>query len=977
MKKRIYFILYLFLVLCGVNNLYGQQADHIISGKVSDENGYPVPGVTVMVLGTTKGSATDINGEFKLSISNSDEVLTVSYIGYKTQQIQIGTATHFDISLEVDTEQLEEVVVIGYGTVQKDDATGALEVIDSKQFNKGAINSPAQLITGKVAGVAVTSNSGAPGNSSTIRIRGGASLSASNDPLIVIDNVPLDNTAVGGAPNILSTLNPNDIETFTVLKDASATAIYGSRASNGVILITTKRGAKGFKVDYSFTGSVYTTPNRLDVYSGDEYRALVQERYPESPEVTGLLGDANTDWQDEIYQVAFGQDHNITVSGGKNKTNYRASLGYNNTDGVLKTYNFERMTLSVGLDQKLFNDRLVLQVNAKGMLNNNNFADQGAIGNAVSYDPTQPVVNGNTRWRGYTTWTKGGIDGEAINLATANPVAQLALTNNTSEVKRMISNFKADYKILENLNASINVGHDYTLSEGQNNVLDSTQWISTPVVNGGRYNPYKVERENKLLDFYLNYNKEFNNLKLDAMLGYSWAHFYRGSSSQVLDYKQEVENQPVVNASENYLVSFFGRVNANLYDRYLLTFSLRKDGTSRFSEDNKWGTFPAAAFAWHIANEQFLTNSDVVSDLKLRLGYGETGQQDIGNDYPHLATYTRSDNASRYPFGPNYINTLRPNGYDANIKWESSTTYNAGVDFGLFENRLTGSVDVYYKETYNLLGQVDPPAGTNFTSKLLTNVSSMNNKGVEVNLNWIAITNEDWNWKLNANMTYNKNEITKLNLTDDDDYSVYVGNIGSTTDGTIQVHKVGYPAYSFLAYQQVYNADGSPVQGAYVDRNNDGIINDNDKYVFQKPVPDVTLGFNTWLTYKNFELSVNTRASLNNYVYNNIQALNNLTSLYDSKEFLRNMPKTDFELNSRFSDHFIEDASFFRIDNINLAYNLGEVFQGLAKLQVSGGINNVLVITNYSGLDPEISGGLDNSFYPRTRSYLLGLRASF
>ncbi|MGL1886364.1 MAG: TonB-dependent receptor [Reichenbachiella sp.] len=966
-------------------NIYGQQVENIreIKGSVTgDDLNSPLPGATVLLGGSKIGAVTDYEGNFTLKISGDDPVLKVSFIGYKTQEVKVGNRAVINVNLELDAAALEEVVVIGYGSVKKSDATGSLALVSSDKFNKGAVNSPAELIVGKVAGVTVTPISGAPGNSSTIRIRGGASLSASNDPLIVIDNVPIDNAPTGGAPNILSTLNPNDIASFTVLKDASATAIYGSRASNGVILITTKRGAKGFKVDYSFTGSFYTVPKKLDVYTGDEFRTLINEQYSEQSNITALLGDDNTDWQDEIYQNSFGQDHNISVSGASDHLKYRVSLGYNNTDGVLKTYNFERTTLAVGLDPSFFGGKLKGQINLKGMLNKNNFAEQGAIGNAISYDPTQSVFNDNTRYRGYNTWTleNSGINGDAINLAPANPVAQLALTDNTSQVLRSIGNMKWDYQLIDGLTASINLGYDYMDSDGHNNALDSTQWTNNPTVNGGRYNTYVETRQNELLDAYLSYNKGLESIdsKIDVMGGYSWAHFKKGSESQTYNYAKTDSLSPQDNPTEYYLLSYFGRLNYTLKDRYLLTLSLRSDGTSRFSSDNRWGMFPAAAFAWHASKESFLTNSEVVSDLKLRLGYGQTGQQDVNSgDYPYLATYTVSDNASRYALGANYYNTLRPDGYDANIQWETTKTFNAGIDFGFVKNRLTGSLDVYHKETEDMISTVDVPVGTNFTASLLTNVGSMVNKGVEFNLDWIAIETDDLQWTLNANVFYNQNEITKLNLTDDPDYSVLVGNIGNTTDGTIQVHRVGSPANSFLVYEQVYNTDGTPVYGAYVDRNDDGIINDEDLYVHHNPSPEFSFGFNSWLSYKKFDLSINARANVNNYVYNNVQSRNNYNSLHDSMGFLRNMAKSDFPIDSRHSDHFIENASFFRIDNINLAYNFDEVFNGLGNIQVSVGVQNAFVWTSYSGLDPEISGGLDNNFYPRTRTFIAGLRASF
>ncbi|SMD37957.1 iron complex outermembrane recepter protein [Reichenbachiella faecimaris] len=991
--RKIYLLIYLLSAMWYAFSPHEALAQQVeepteISGKISDsETGESLPGATVLVKGGTEGTVADIDGQFKLNVSDPNATLVISFVGYLSQETVLNGRSTVDIAMTMDIEALDEVVVVGYGTVRKSDATGSVASINSNDFNRGAVNSPQELILGKTAGVTVTSNSGAPGNTSTIRIRGGSSMSASNDPLIVIDGVPIDNTPTGGSPNVLSSINPNDIETFSILKDASATAIYGSRAANGVIIITTKRGQSGLNFDYNFTGTLYTTPKKVEVYSGDEFRALVNDQYAGEPTVLDLLGTENTDWQEEIYQDAFGQDHNFGVSGGIKNLNYRVSLGYNNTDGILKTYNFERTTLAVALDPTLLNGRLKVQINAKGMLNNNNFAEQNAIGNAIAYDPTKPVYDGNIRWRGYTTWTVGGIDGTSINLAPANPVAQLALTDNTSTVKRSIGNMKFDFEVLKGLRANLNLGYDYQKSEGHNNVLDSTQWVYVPTVAGGRINPYEDSRENQLLDFYVNYEKDLPSVdsKFDVMAGYSWSHFHRSNSDSLLNAYRTESTEAKSFESEYYLVSFFGRANYNLKNKYILTATLRNDGTSRFSPDTRWGWFPAVAFAWHAANEDFLNTSAVVSDLKVRLGFGITGQQDLntGNDYPYMTTYTVSDNASRYPFGSTYYNTYRPDGYDANIKWETTTTYNAGIDFGLIDNRVTGSVDVYFKKTDDLLNTVDVPVGTNFSARVLTNVGSMENKGIELNLNWLVIDSDDWKWKLNYNVYYNHNELTKLNLNDDPDYIVQTGAVGGTTSGTIQVQKLGNAVNSFYVYEQVYDTNGNPIEDAYVDRNDDGIINSSDLYVYHNPAAQIAMGINSWLSYKNFDFSITGRAHLNNYVYNNVASSSTYMGLYNSMEYLSNMSTqaddTKFVngVNTRFSDHYIENASFFRIDNINLAYNFDDAFNGLMNLRLSAGVQNALVITDYKGLDPEISGGLDNNFFPRTRSFIVGLRAQF
>ena len=959
-----------------------------VSGRVislSQETG--LPGVNVLVKSNNTGTVTDIDGNYSLSVPNENDTLVFSSIGYNTEEVPVNGKATLDIALVEDIQSLQEVVVVGYGEVKKSDITGAVAVVDTEEFNKGAINSAQELITGKTAGVAVTSISGAPGNTSTIRIRGGASITASNDPLIVIDGVPIDNTSIGGSPNILSTLNPNDIATFTVLKDASSTAIYGARASNGVILITTKRGSQQLKVSYNATGSLYTIPRTTDVYRSDEYRALMNELYPNDEAVLSLLGEANTDWQDEIYQTAFGMDHSLSLSGTAATMPYRVSLGYNNTDGILNTYNFERTTLAVNLDPTFLDNHLQVNVNLKGMNNTNNFAEQGAIANAVFYDPTQPVDNGNSRWRGYTTWTTGGPDGDAINLATPNPVAQLDLTDNTSRVLRSIGNLQLDYRFhfLPALRANLNLGYDYSRSQGHNNARDSTQWVYIPTPAGGRISEYEINNENQLLDFYFNYTKDLPtaNSKLDVTAGYSWSHFKRTGEDSLMNQQMEevVRNNY---AYEYYLVSFFGRLNYSLKQKYLLTLSLRNDATSRFSPEQRWGWFPAAALAWDIHEESFLRNSPV-STLKLRLGYGITGQQDLndGNNYPYLAKFTISNESARYRFGDTYYNTLRPDGYDENIRWESTQTSNVGIDYGFFKDRLSGSLDVYYRQTDDLLNTVDVPVGTNFSARVLTNVGSMVNKGVELNVTAALVVRDDWQWELGYNVSYNHNRITKLNLNDDPNYLVPTGGIAGTTSGTIQVQKVNDPVNSFYVYQQVYDADGQPLESVYVDRDYNGVINSSDLYVYRKPNADVLMGINSRMNYKNWDFSVNGRASLGNYVYNNVAANSTYQGLYSSMGFVRNATtqadKTQFTnaLNTNLSDYYIEDASFFRLDNINLGYRFDGLLGERGNFRLSGGVQNVFVLTRYSGLDPEISGGLDNNFFPRSRVFLLGLNLEF
>jgi TonB-linked SusC/RagA family outer membrane protein len=995
--KKIYFLRCSFLLLLMCLSTWVMAQTGTLSGRITDETNQSLPGATVLLKGTSLSAAADANGYFKLnSVPAGSHVLVISFIGYQPmeQTVIVNGATTVNLQLKSSSVQLNQVAVIGYGTVRKSDATGSVDVVTSKDFNRGANNSIQDAIAGKLPGVTITSNSGAPGNTSTIKIRGTTSINASSDPLIVIDNVPLSNVPIGGTANLLSLINPNDVENITVLKDASATAIYGSRGSSGVILITTKRGSKQFTVGYSATGSLSVLPKLVPVYSADEFRALVNKQYAGQTAVTSLLGKANTNWQNQIYQKAVGQDHNLSFSGSAKNMPYRVSVGYNNSDGVLKTYNFSRTTASIGLDPSLFKNTLNIHINLKGLYNTNNFADQTAIANAVNYDPTQSVYNGNTRWRGYTTWTTNGntdINGSPVTLAPANPLARLNLTDNTSTARRSIGNVQFDYKIpyVDGLRANLNLGYDYALAFGHNNVRDSTQWIYIPVASGGQKSVYNTVNRNQLAEFYLNYKKDLKSIEsvIEVTGGYSRSHFYTEGNSVLSDYKQTSFGSPAPYRTEYNLASFFGRMNYSFKNRYLLTFTVRDDGTSKFAPQNRWGLFPAGAFAWKIKDEDFLKDNKTFSDLKLRLGYGTTGQQDLNNNnnYPYQARFTQSDNASRYQFGNDFYNTLRPEGYNANIKWESTTTSNIGLDFGFLNNRLTASIDAYYKKTSNLLDIVNEPALTNFAATVLKNIGSMDNKGAELSINAVIINRKDLNWQVGYNISYNKNKVTSLVGPDNPDYILInpSSNIAGTTSGLIQADKVGYPINSFYVYQQKYDAGGKPIEDAYVDRNGDGQINSADLYLYHKPDPTVLMGINSRVSYKRFDAAFSGRLSLGNYNYNNVASGSTYRGLYSSLGYLANQTKaadaTQFTnaLQTVFSDYYIQKASFFRMDNINIGYNLPDYLHNKLKLRLSAGVQNVFVITSYKGLDPEISGGLDNNFFPRARIYQLGLNANF
>ena len=958
-------------------------AQRSISGSVTDaETGEPLIGANILLLPSSTGTITDFDGLYTIEIPEDAEALLFSYTGYAEKRIELSgyAGDVLDVQLAIG-EVLDEVVVIGYGTVKREDATGAITSITSEDFNRGAITSAQELVTGKVAGVQITNNT-APGEGATIRIRGGSSLSASNDPLIVIDGVPIDNGAVSGSRNILNIVNPNDIESVTVLKDASATAIYGSRASNGVLLITTKKGNLGKKIDISYNAnlSISQVVETLDVLSADEFRGLINEQFDEDHPARGLLGNTNTDWQDQIYQDAFGQDHNLSLSGGIGKIlPYRLSLGYTDKEGVLKTDNFQRTTVGLNLTPGLLDNQLQIRINTKAMFTNNNFANRSAIGSAAVFDPTQPVFDDSSPFGGYFTWLDGPT-GNPNSLAPSNPLALLQLRDDQSNVTRFITNASVDYRLpfLPALRANLNLGYDYSEGEGTVFVPTTASFAFNALTGGGTDNEYSQIKKNELLEFYLNYVKEFGTSKLDVMGGYSWQRNFFENFSRNSDVANSTSETNVFEDSgELFLLSLFGRINYSLMDKYLFTFTLRRDASSRFSPDNRWGLFPAAAFAWKILDQP----AGPLDNLKLRLGYGVTGQQEIGNFYQYLPTYTIGlDNAS-YPFGDNFIRTLRPEEYDANIKWEETTTYNAGIDFSFLSERIYGSVEYYFRQTKDLLNRIPVPAGTNLSNFIDTNVGDLENRGIELMLNVVPVQTKDVNWSVGLNVTRNVNEITKLTATDDPNYlGVQVGGISGAIGNTIQVHSVGFPAFSFFVFEQVYDEDGNPIEALYVDRDGNGVVNPDDLYRIEKPIPDYLFGINSTLSYKNFDFSFSGRANVGNYMYNNIQSNNAFFSaLYNSTNYLANVHSdinsVAFQNPQYLSDHFLQDASFFRMDFISLAYRFTVKESGMIAL--SGTVQNPFVITNYTGLDPEVFNGIDNNIYPRARTFVLGINANF
>ena len=930
------------------------------------------------------------------------ELTIISFIGYRSQEAQ--AAASMNIILKDDTELLDEVVVIGYGSVKKDDLSGSVVAIKAEEMNKGAVTSPQELIMGKVPGLSVSQGDGAPGAGSTIRIRGGASLNASNDPLIVIDGIPVSNDAAPGTPNALATINPNDIETFTVLKDASATAIYGSRASNGVIIIQTKKGTQDkIKVSYSGTFTAKDPYKRIETLDAQSFREVMQAQYPEgtaqSADIQRILNvypNQSTDWQDAIYQTGLSTDQNIGIAGKAGFMPFRISLGYNTEKGTLKTSKYERYTGAVNLSPKFFDNHLSVDINVKGTINKNRFADSGAVGAAAFFDPTKPIYDEENRYNGYWNW--GIVQGAQADLATQNPLSLLYDRNNHGTTKRSLGNIQLDYKIhgLEDLHANLNLGYDVAKTTGRNFVnSNSVQSSLDKTFTGlGQGNTWNNLRRNHLLDFYMNYAKNIESIKsnFDIMAGYSWQHFYYANhditySNPTEDlgakegYTYDANERHYIRDDhrripyENYLISFFGRLNYNFMDRYLLTATLRRDGSSRFSENNRWGLFPSAALAWTISNEPFMkATENVLSKLKLRLGYGVTGQQEIG-DYQYITSYSFSTNPNTTYLG---TTLLKPNGYSPDLKWEQTTTYNVAIDFGFLNNRINGSIEYYQKHTKDLLNTISAAAGTNFINLITANVGKMKNKGVEANVNAIAIQSKDFTWEVGYNITWNDSKITKLTTTFNPDYQ-------GIDAGTNQKHQVGEMPGTFYLYQQVYDENGKPIQNAFVDRNNDGQITEADRYLTHKsPMAKVYMGFSSQFSYKKWDLGFNLRANFGNYVYNGVASGNSTSNNYGGKGFVTNLyngfQDTGFTLlntsEQMASDYFLENASFLKMDNITLGYSFQNLFAAKLSGRISASVQNVFTISKYSGLDPEC-GAIDSNIWPRPRTYTIGLNLNF
>lgn len=983
-----------------------------VKGHVKDAKGEPIISATVRIVGQQGGTITDFDGNFTLKADQGSQ-LQVSYIGYQTATV--AAAPTVVVTLQDDATVLENVVVIGYGVAKKNDLTGSVTAIKPDEMNKGFVTNAQDMMQGKIAGVNITSSGGSPGSGATIRIRGGSSLNASNDPLIVIDGLAMDNNGVKGLSNGLSMVNPNDIESFTVLKDASATAIYGSRGSNGVIIITTKKGRKNMKPSVSYNGnvSISTKKKTIDVMDGDEFRNFVKSYYGEDSDAAKLLGTANTNWQDEIYRTAVSTDHNVTVSGGLNNMPYRVSLGFTDENGILKTSSFQRYTASVNLSPSFFDDHLKFNINAKGMYAKTRYANQEAIGAAAWYDPSQTVRTDDpaySNFKGYTTWTQStnvGSDDSPMGTlndptwtstfntnTTKNPVALLDLTNDRAKSKSMVGNIEADYSFhgLEDLHLHMNYGLD--ISEGKQTTVND---IASPANAYYGWDGWdKIVKRNMSYNAYAQYLKDFSDKHhFDIMAGYEWQWFWRSQHYDGWGLLHDTNaNYDATNMennyynrgrgeykTEDYIVSFFGRFNYSFDDRYLFTATVRRDGSSRFREH--WATFPSFALGWKIKNEAFLKDVDAVSDLKLRLGYGKTGQQEGIGDYNYFITYNRNNREDSYYPILGDGSTASPIAYNRDLKWETTTTYNVGLDFAFLDNRLSASVDYYYRETTDLINNIFIPAGTNFSNKVNSNIGSLENTGVEVAINYKPLSkSSELYWDLGLNVTYNKNEITEL--IGGDDYYVATGGISSGTGNYAQAHAVGHPASSFYVFQQVYDSNGMPIEGVYVDRNGDGQITTDDKYFYKSPTAPWTMGFSSKFVWKNWDFSFSLRASLGNYVFNDQQAgFSNISKVYDASFiYLSNRPSDAVARNwqtydNALSDFFVQNASFLKCDNITLGYSFEDLFGAKIGGRVYANVSNVFTITKYKGIDPEVDGGIDNNIYPRPFTAQLGLSLNF
>ena len=1017
-----------FMVICSVFPALAQTIT--VKGTVIDKEGEPLIGASVLVKGETLGAATDFDGQFTIQ-APTNGIIVVSYVGYDTQEIPVDGRTEINITMTENSVILGEVVAIGYGVVKKSDATGSVAVIKPDDIEAGIAVSTQDLLVGASPGVTVTTNGGNPNGGATIRIRGGSSLSANNNPLVVIDGVPMSDQSMANGANAMTLVNPQDIESLTVLKDASATAIYGSRASNGVIIIQTKKGSSGApKFNFAANFHVNTARKTLDLMSGTELTKFFEERdiVPNS-----AMGTANTDWQKEVLRTSFSHDYNLSVSGTVGQTlPYRISGSFTDSEGIIKTSSMKRTTVGINLSPKFFNGMLSVNANLNGTYIKNREADTGAIGAASAFNPSLPVYTdyptagdtGRTIFNGFTNILSGS--GGLEKQASINPLQLIRDKKNDGDILQSSGNLQLDYALhfLPELHFNLNLGYSVSKNDTESFTAPNSAmaWkdddlLKYGAIAAGSVSKWHEIQRNTLLDFYINYRNDFEAIKsnIDVMAGYSWQRMsYLGHSNryvntigfqpmQIVDGVYQLNENPTsenligtaVNnnrttrwSGPNQLISFFGRVNYIFDDTYLLTFTLRDDATSRFSKDNRWGLFPSLALGWKAINMPFMEGvRGWWNDLKLRLGWGVTGQQDIGSLFPYLATYTLStDNGFQYPSYINpgqWIDPLYPNPYDVNIKWEETTTWNIGLDLAFLNNRFTLAADWYLRETKDLLANTPTPS-LNTSNYLLRNIGSLRNTGIELTATGRPVVTKDFTWTTGLNIAHNKNKITKL-TGNAETSQLPARDIPTGTGGSIQYHIVGEPAFSYLVYEQVYDNDGKPLEGQYVDQNGDGVIDDKDKIIYHSPEPKWTFSWNNSFNYKNWDFSIVLRANLGNYVYNAPRYDRTLISNANGAYQVCNLLRDEFYFTTTgagdkllpLSNHWVENASFIRCDNISVGYTFDNLLKNKLNLRLFGVVQNPFVITKYKGLDPEVFDGIDNNVYPRPVTFTLGLVANF
>ena len=990
-------------------------AQQNIVGTVTDTNGNPLPAVSVVVQGTADGVSTDFDGNYSISATNG-QVLVFSSLGFETQEATVNGTT-LDITLLESTSELDEVVVIGYGSVTKKEATGSVAVLSDSDFNSGKIVSSDELLTGKVAGLVITNNGGNPDSAPNIRIRGGASLNANNNPLIVIDGIPLDIVSPAGVSNPFTLINPSDIASFSVLKDASATSIYGSRASNGVILISTKKGQSGEpKYSLTTTQSISVVPESIDVMDGSQFADFIATYHPTHVDklgatIGGQTTSYNTDWQDAIFRQGFSSTVNLSATGGNINLPWRVSLGHTYSEGLLKNNDYERLSSSFRLSPVFLDGNLSVDFNTKLFSVTKNSVDEGgALGNAISMDPTKPIYDYSPDNRFAPYYQNTNVDGNQLKLdGQWNPVALLMQRSRPESVLKVLSNLELDYNIpgVDGLRVIVNAGLEassaYITEEYDNNSLATYRFDSSndDVNTNYVFNPGKNYREdqnisNTTFDTYLSYDK--TNLgaisSLSAQVGYSYQNFKNEGTKELYKYNDDTGRREVMmnenNPTNRYfnelnLQSFFGRANIGLYENYLFTFSLRADASSLFTEENRWGYFPSAAFAWQLGDEDFVSGIEFINDLKIRVGWGETGQQDITGVvgyYPSIPLFELGSATSQYLPGENLYSAKA---FNPDLTWEKTSTINIGLDFSLFDdNRLQGSVDVFQRETSDLLARVPVAPGQALSSSFVKNVGDMESQGIEASLSVDVIRAQDANLSLYGNFAYIDREVIDLKGVP------RVGAGGGLPVGTgvdIGYHAVGHQPYAAWVFRQLYDADGNPVYNAFADLNGDNQITNDDRY-FRNFRPDFTFGFGMNINYKKASLSTFFRGQYGGQVYNGLlltsgyidrarpNNTNSLTNVLDFNNGAADPNFLDNAGNVKFSDYYLEDASFVRCESISLGYDFGTLVGG-ATLNASLNVNNAFLITKYSGRDPENFGGIDHNFYPRPQSYTLGINIDF